>query len=75
MKTAQEKISEAIKVNPENVISKAIAFNPATASIVEAVRKAPGSLAGVAAAALKDALRGKTNEETIANMVKFSNEL
>jgi len=75
MKNAQAKITEAINANPENVIAKAIAFSPKTAQIVDEVRKAPGTLAGVAAAALKDALRGKTNEETIANMIKFSNDL
>ncbi len=75
MKDAQAKISEAIKTNPEMVISKAIAFNPQTAAIVNDCRKVSGPASGVAASALKYALRGKTNDITAANIIKFASGL
>lgn len=74
-KEAQEKIQSVMNADPEIIISKAIAFRPATAQIVEAVRKATGPLAGVAAIALKDALRGTDNEDTINNMIRFAQQI
>lgn len=75
MKAAQGKISEAIAKDAERVIVMAILFNPGTAEIVEAVRKAPGTIQGVAAAALKDALRGKDHAATVENMIAFAEKL
>jgi len=74
-KQAQAKIAEAIKTDAELVIKKAIGFNPTIEEIVEATRKAPGPIAGVAAIALKYALRGKSNEETVLNMIKFAESI
>lgn len=69
---AQAKIAEAIKNNPEIVISAALELKPSIKSEIDALRKADGTLQGVAAIACKSALRGKTNEETIENMVSFA---
>lgn len=75
LKTAQATISAAITANPEAIIAKAILWNPATAQIVEAVRAVPGPLAGVAANALKEALRGKDHAETTANIIRFAEQV
>ena len=74
-KQAQAKITEYIKKDAELIITKAIEFNPGIAGIIEATRKAPGQIEGVAAIALKYSLRGGNNEETVANMIKFAESL
>ena len=74
-KAAQAKISAAILADAENVIARAIALHPATAEIVADVRLAPGSIQGVAAIALKSALRGADNAATLANMIQFAESL
>ena len=74
-KTAQMKITAAINTDTERVIAIAIAEHPATATIVADVSKAPGTIQGVAAAALKDALRGADNAATMANMIAFAEKL
>ena len=66
----QSKISAAIKADAENVITKAISFNPSVAAVVADTRKAPGKIEGVAAIALRYALRGANNAETVANMAR-----
>ena len=74
-KSAQAKIASAIIADAENVIARAIALSPKTAEIVAAVRPVPGTPQGIAAAALKDALRGSDNAATMANMIAFAESL
>jgi len=75
LKEAQQKMVASIQADPERVILAAIIFNPSTAEIVEAVRKTPGTVQGVAAAAVKYALKGGDNTETSANIIRFMEEL
>jgi hypothetical protein len=71
-KEAQMRIAAAIKADAEAVIRVAEDFNPAIRSIVAATRKVPGPVEGVAAIAVRYALRGVDNAETGANMVRFA---
>jgi hypothetical protein len=75
IKEAQEKITEAINADAEKVITSALIFNPEINLEVDAARKASVNIKGVAAVACRYALRGKTNEETILNMIKFAGSL
>lgn len=69
---AQQKIKAAIMSDAEGVIEKAKLFDPSVCNIVDDVRKAPGTIQGVAAIALKHALRGKSNEDTEAKIIMFA---
>lgn len=69
---AQQKIKQAIATDAEGLIKKAEDFDPSIRDVVAEVRKAPGTIQGVAAIALKQALRGKDNDETIAKMIAFA---
>lgn len=74
-KQAQAKIAELIKADAEKAISKAIEFNLDICDIVAATRKAHGTMQGLAAIAIKNAIRDDSNEKTIANMIKFAESL
>ena len=71
-KEAQEKIMVAIKEDPQNVIEKAIYFRPHIRAVVADLRNVPGPASGVAATALKYALKGNDNATTEANMIAFA---
>lgn len=75
MKEAQQKISAEIQADAERVIAAAIAFNSLCKDAVDAARAAPGSVAGVAAIAVKYSVRGDSNEKTIANLIAFAGSL
>ena len=65
-------IINAINTDPTTVIAQAILFNPRTSVVVDGAKSVPGPLEGVAAIALKAALRGDTNEATENNMIRFA---
>ena len=72
---AQKKILEAIKANPENVIAKAIAFNPSITYFVSEVQFAPRTMENVAAIACGLACNGSDNGKTIFNLLNFADTL
>ena len=79
---AQKKIIESIKANPENVIAKALAFNPsmstyrvAFANVVSAAKLAPCALEVIAYIACRSACNGSDNGKTIWNLLKFADTL
>lgn len=75
----QSKILEGIKADAEKMIELAINFNPKmSAQISEqvaAMRKVAGTTAGIASIAIREALRGSSNEDTIKNMELFAGGL
>ena len=72
---AQKKIIEAIKANPENVIAKALAFNPSIKDIVSDAQFEPVTLEDVADIACRLACNGSDNGKTIFNMLNFADTL
>jgi hypothetical protein len=75
LKEIQSKVIEGIKADAEKMIDMAIKFNPKmSAQISEqvaAIRKVSGTTAGIASIAIREALRGSSNEDTIKNMELF----
>ena len=72
---AQKKIIEAIKANPENVIAKAIAFNPSISDDIRSARLAEWGIDGIAARACRVACKGSDNGKTIFNLLNFADTL
>ena len=72
---AQDIVKAAILADPEKVIGLAIQMRPDIRSIVDAARAAPGPLSGVAAVALRHALRGADNAATQANLEAFAAQI
>jgi hypothetical protein len=65
------KLRTCIISDAEAVIAKAIAEKPGTDRLVDDLRKVPGAIEGIAAAATRYALTGVDRAATEANIARF----